>query len=62
MALVLKHLARALDITPFKTRVMLREKYGLAPGKRWRWVNEQDKDWLKKKKYLEQQIAKEQKK
>jgi hypothetical protein len=50
--LTLKHLARAVDLSPFKTRTLLRQKFGLAPGKRWRWVNESDKDWKRKVAYL----------
>lgn len=51
-ALVLKHLARAADISPYKCRQVLREKYGLAPGKRWRWANEHDTDYKRKLKFL----------
>lgn len=44
--IVLKHLARAVNLTPFKTRTVLRELYGPAPGKRWKWQSEQDKKYL----------------
>lgn len=42
---VLKHLARAVDRSPYQVRKLLREKFGTR--RRWRWSDENDKDYKK---------------
>jgi hypothetical protein len=49
--IVLKHLAREFNIDPFKLRRMLRDKYGDAKGRRWRW-EDSDKELVRIRSYL----------
>jgi hypothetical protein len=44
-----KSLARDLDVRASTVRAMLRERYGLAQGNRWRWDESEARDirlWL----------------
>lgn len=56
MVLVLKHLAREVDIDPYKLRRILRAKYGNKGS--WRWPDA-NKDYEAKKKFILQQKAKQ---
>lgn len=40
MAIVVKHLAREFDMSPFAVRETLREHFKHAPHKRWSWEND----------------------
>lgn len=48
---VLKHLARTIDRSPFWVRKQLREKFGTR--RRWRWADDKDKDYLRCLAYLQ---------
>lgn len=42
---VLKHLARTVNRSPYQVRKLLRDKFGTR--RRWRWPDENDKDYKK---------------
>lgn len=42
---VLKHLARTVNRSPYQVRKLLRDKLGTR--RRWRWPDENDKDYKK---------------
>lgn len=55
--LTLKHLARDLDIDPYKLRCLLRRLFGKAKGRRWRWPSEDDKDYKRKRAAIERKLS-----
>lgn len=48
---VLKHLARKVDQSPYQVRKQLREKFGTR--RRWRWPDESDKDFQRCLTYIQ---------
>jgi hypothetical protein len=53
---VLKHLARTVNRSPFWVRKQLREKFGTR--RRWRWSEETDKDYQRCLSYIQSLTSK----
>ena len=54
IVIVLKHLARAYDLSPYRLREKLRQKFGKHPKGRWKWPSAEDPDYKKVIEFLDE--------